>query len=93
MVMTEDIEIKPYPIDQSIAYVRVMIENFELNAIECYCSVYEYGKDDKFINMSRVYIPPEVYQNWGVSDDYIIDYCLDQLGFERKPQININFPV
>lgn len=91
--MTEDIEIKPYPIDQSIAYVRVMIENFELNAIECYCSVYEYGKDDKFINMSRVYIPPEVYQNWGVSDDYIIDYCLDQLGFERKPQVNINFPV
>lgn len=91
--MNDNIPIKPYPIDQSIAYVRIMIENFQLNAIDCWCTVYEYSIDDKFINMSRVYVPPEIYVHWSTEDNYIVEYCLKQLGFERKPEVNIEFPI
>lgn len=92
MTVSEDIPILPYPIDKTIAYVRVLIDNFQLQATDCWCSVYEYTSDDQFINMSRVYVPPDIYEHWGVDDDYLVNYCLETLGFERKPEVNIDFP-
>lgn len=88
--MDEDIiEIEPYPIDTAIHYVKVYLEGIKLNAVDCYCSVYEYDVNRRLLNMTRVYVPPEIYAEWGTSDDYIIDYCLDQLGFHKKI-VNIN---
>lgn len=87
------IDIIPYPVDTSISYVRVNFDNFQLNAIDGWVSVYEYDKDDRFINMNRVYLPSEVYSEWARDDFFVIDYALDQLGFERRPPVSIDFPV
>lgn len=91
MTTTDDIYIEPYPIDQSIDHVKIKIEDFRLNALDCWCSVYEYDSNDKFINMSRVYVPSDVYTQWSTDDEYIIQYCLNQLGFHPKQPVNIDF--
>lgn len=93
MSTNDKIELEPYPIDTSIDYVRIYIENFQLNAIEGWVNVYEYDKNDKFINVSRVYIPPDVYSEWATDDNYIIEYALDQLGFHRRPTVSVEFPI
>lgn len=93
MTTTDDIYIEPYPIDQSIDHVKIQIEDFRLNALDCWCSVYEYDSKDKFINMSRVYVPSDVYTQWSTDDEYLVEYCLKQLGFVRKPELNVHFPA
>ena len=87
------VPIVPFPLNNSIAYVRVSVENFQLHATDCWLQVFEYDADDKFLNMSRVYVPPEIYSEWGTQDDYLVEFALDQLGFERKPEVNVNFPA
>lgn len=88
---TDNIPIIPFAVDMEIDYVKIYVENFQLNAIDCWVSVYEYDKNDKFINVSRLYVPPEVYSEWSTSDDYIIDYALDQLAFQKRPDTMIHF--
>jgi len=91
--MSETIEIQPYPINKEISYLKIFLDNFQLNAKEGVCSVYEYTSTDCLINVSRVPIPHEIYSEWGTNDDYIVEFVLDQLGFERKPDIPpIEFP-
>lgn len=92
MTTTEKIEIEPYLIDSSINYVKMFIDDFRLNAIDCWVSCYQYDKNDKMIQMSRVYIPPEIYKDWATDDDYLIEYCMEQLGFIRKPELKVRFP-
>jgi len=86
------IDIIPYILDTTISYVRVYIDNFELNALDAWVKVCEFDKNDKFVNVNRVYLPPEVYSEWSRDDMFVIDYALDQLGFERRPTVEIVFP-
>lgn len=87
------ITIEPYPVDNAISSVSISVENFTLNAVDCWIRVLEYDANNKFLNVSRVYIPPEIYHDWGTNDDYLVEYCLDTLNFVRKPTLNINFPA
>ena len=90
--MDDKIPIVPYPIDTSISSVSVSVENFTLNALDCWLQVFEYDANDKFLNMNRVYVPSEIYAEWGTNDDSIVDHCLEQLGFIRKPELKVHFP-
>ena len=90
--MDDRIKIEPYPIDTAIASVSVSVENFTLNATDCWLQVIEYDANNKFLNVSRVYVPPEIYMDWGSNDDYLIEYCLEQLNFIRKPELKVHFP-
>jgi hypothetical protein len=87
----ESIEIEPYQINTSIHHIKIFIDNFQLNQLDCWCSVYEYDETDRLLNVHRVYIEPELYQDWGVLDSYIIDIVLDKLGYERKREPVIHF--
>lgn len=89
----DQVEIVPYPLDNSIVYVSVSVENFQLNAVDCWLQVYEYDANNKFLNVNRVYVPSEIYQDWGTNDDYLVEYALDTLGFVRKPELNVQFPA
>jgi len=84
--MSEAIPIQPYPINRSIDHVKVYIDNFELLATSGSATVYEYSLSDTLLNVSRVPIPPEVWCEWSTDDMFIIDYVLDILGFERRPE-------
>lgn len=96
-MMSDKIEIVPYPINQNIDHIKVFVDNFQLNAIDCWCSVYEYDASEKLVNVHRVYIPPEEYRDWGKEDAYLVELVLDKLGYERRgcaelPDVLINFP-
>ena len=90
--MDNKIQIQEYPIDTSITSVSVSVENFSLNATDCWLQVMEYDANNKFLNVSRVYVPPEIYMSWATDDDYLIEYCLSELGFIRKPELKVHFP-
>lgn len=92
MTISEAIPIVPYLLDRSIEYIKVFIDNFQLNSVDCTCSVYEYDKNDMLLNVHRVYIEPELYVEWGTNDTYIVDIVLDKLGYERKLDVPIIFP-
>lgn len=89
---SEKIEIVPYPVDRSIAYLKLFVDNFQLNAIDCWVSVYEYDASDHLLNVQRCFIEPAEYQDWGTVDDYLVDLVLDKLGYERKPDAPIIVP-
>lgn len=72
--------------------VRLKIEDFELNAEDCHVCVYKYNNKQMW-GFTKVYVPPDIYQEWGRDDNYIVDYVLDALGFVRKPEFTINFPI
>lgn len=77
------VRIEPYCINPRIFYVTVHIDQFQLGSMDCWLIVREYDKNDNFIQSNRVYVPPEIYTEWTRDDDYIVDFALDQLGFER----------
>lgn len=35
-----------------------------------------------FIEIKRVYVPPEVYAQWLDTDQFLIDYAVEQLGIK-----------
>ena len=84
-MMSDAIPIQPYIINRSIDYVKVYIDNFELLATTGSATIYEYDASDTLLNVSRVPIPPEIWTEWATDDYFIIDYVLDTLGFERRP--------
>lgn len=90
--MSDTIPIVPYAINIEIDHIRIFVDNFKLNEVDCWCSVYEYDASDKLLNVHRVYIEPEVYEHWGVNDKYLEDVVIDKLGYERKPDIPIILP-
>jgi len=85
------IRIEPYPINPNILYVTVNIDSFQLGAMDCWLIVREYDKKDKLIQSNRVYVPTEVYTEWTRDDDFIVDFALDQLGFERAMIRRVEF--
>lgn len=85
------VDIEPYPINPEIKYILLHVDNFQLGADDGWVSVIEYDKNDKFLNMTRVYLPHEVYSEWACDDDYIVEYCMDYLGFKRKKEIYLHF--
>ena len=85
-MMSEDIKIEPYPINRSIDHVKVFIDNFQLLATSGSATVYEYDVSDTLLNVSRVPIPVDTWTSWGSDDMFIVDFVLDQLGFDRKPE-------
>ena len=87
----QPVEIVPYPLDTNISFISVSVENFQLNAVDCWLQVYEYDANNKFLNVNRVYVPSEIYQDWGTNDQFIIDFALAALGFERK-EVMVQFP-
>lgn len=91
MTYTEPIMIETYPINPKIQYIRMAIDDFKLGAEDCWVVVKEYDKDDFFLNLTRVYVPPEVYAEWSTDDDYIVDYAMDYIGFVRKKPFTIFF--
>lgn len=80
----EAIEIEPYPIDSTIHHIKIYVENFHLNRRDCWCLVHQYDKDDVMITATRVYVPPEIYMDWGTNDSYLEDWVMDYLGMIRK---------
>ena len=86
-MMSEAIPIQPYPVNRSIDHVKVFIDNFQLLAISGSATVYEYDVSGNLLNVSRVPIPSEVWGSWSSDDMFIVDYCLDILGFERRPDL------
>lgn len=91
MTYSEPIMIEPYPINPKIQYIRMGIDDFQLGAEDAWVVVKEYDKDDFFLNLTRVYIPPEIYEEWGTDDWYIIDYVMDYIGFIKKKPFTIFF--
>lgn len=87
----QKIDIMPYNIDPSIHSIRIFIDNFQLGSPDCWCCVYQYDINDKLIMMTRVYVPPDVYSEWGTNDDFIEDWVMDYLGMMRKPDLLIDF--
>ena len=92
MSLSESIFILPYPISTAVDHIKIFVDNFQLNAIDCFCSVYEYDENDKLLNVHRVYIEPELYAEWGIDDNYLVELVLDKLGYIRKPENTIQFP-
>lgn len=90
MIYSDPIMIETYPINPSIQYIRVAVEDFRLGADDGWLLVKEYDKDDKFLNLTRVYIPPDIYDEWR-DDDYLIDYAMEYIGFLRKKPFTIFF--
>ena len=84
--MSQEIPIQPYPINRSIDHVKVFIDNFELLATSGSATVYEYDASGSLLNVSRVPIPAETWSEWASDDMFIVDYVLDILGFERRPE-------
>lgn len=91
MTYSDPIRIDPYPVNPNIQYIRMGIDDFKLGASDCWVIVKEYDKDDFFLNLTRVYIPPEVYAEWSRDDDYIMDYVMDHIGFRRKKPFSVYF--
>ena len=92
-MMSEAIPIQPYPVNRSIDHVKVFVDNFQLLATSGSATVYEYDVSGNLLNVSRVPIPSEVWESWGSDDMFIVDYCLDILGFERRPDLSpVVFP-
>lgn len=92
-MMSQAIPIAPYPINRSIDHVKVFIDNFELLATSGSATIYEYDASDTLLNVSRVPIPADVWLEWGTDDLFIIDYVVDILGFERRPDASpVLFP-
>lgn len=90
--MTE-ILIQPYPIDRQIDHVIIFIDDFKLNDTQGSASVYEYDVNDTLLNVSRVPIPTEIWTEWSRDDNYIIDYILDVMGYDRRPELSpVVFP-
>lgn len=87
-MMSEAIPIQPYLINRSIDHVKIFLDDFRLNAVDGSASVYEYDSNDVLLNVHRVHIPPDTWQAWGSDDNFIVDYCLDILGFERRPDLS-----
>lgn len=84
MFHSDYIPIAPYEINKFIHYIRISICNFRLNSLDCWVVIHEYDGTYTLLNTSRVYINSYIYSKWGKNDDCIIDYALDQLGFERQ---------
>ena len=88
--MSEAIPITPYPINRNINYLKIFIDDFQLNAMDGSASVYEYDSNDLLLNVHRVHIPPDTWKAWSSDDNFIVDYILDILGYERLPE---NSPI
>jgi hypothetical protein len=87
---SEQINIEPVPVDNQITSIKLFIDNFTLNASDCWISVYKYDKNEKLVDVVRVYIEPELYVDWGVSDKYIEDIVLSKLDYTRKVDVFVN---
>lgn len=85
------------PKEKSLVATRVSVRmlNFELNATEGSIEITLTTESYTTIEKRSVYIPPEIYSQWGQSDDFIIDYALQQLGLQRDSSLqgNVEFPV
>jgi len=81
------ISVVPFPVANSIASVKIYLDNFELNALSGTATVYKYDTNDKLIDVIRVEIPSHIWSEWATDDFFIIDYILETVGLQRKPDL------
>lgn len=68
--------------EDGVSYVRLSVENFQLNAHSAWVAVWMYNDQSMLVSVERVYVPPQVYGDWSKDDDYIIDYVLKELDLQ-----------
>lgn len=75
--------IQPVPVETIIHHVVINMDDFKLNAIEGDVVVYQFDSTNRLLNVNRVKIEQSIYLEWGKDDNFIVDYALSQLGFQR----------
>lgn len=74
-----DITINPVNVTHTCNRIQISMDDFTLNATTGMCRVYFYNTAGVVVKVERIQIPEEVYVNWGVDDQFIVDYVLETL--------------
>jgi hypothetical protein len=75
--------------DINIAFLIIDLQDFDPHTGVVFICTF-LNPNSTIIDRKQVIMSGPAWQNWGPSDDtstddnYVIDYCLEQLGFERK---------
>lgn len=81
--MNENINIQPVEVVKTCVKVYMSIDNFQLNAKNCFVTVRKLDSSDFLIDIVSVFINDEEYSQWSYQDDYIINLVLNKLGLVR----------
>lgn len=73
------INIEPYTVAHTGTKVEVTMPQFELGATDGYAYAHIFEESGRIVKSERVHIPPEVWQEWGQDDRFIVDYVLAEL--------------
>jgi hypothetical protein len=80
----EDIPVKPVPSTKYISRVEIYCHDFQLKNKCGWFQVNQFNEEGGLVEVSRVFMPEEAYALWGTDDDYVVDFCLQHLGFEKQ---------
>lgn len=78
------ISIEPFPAMFMATQVEVTMPLFSLNATDGTVLVDLYTTEQRVIERKTVYVPPDIYSQWGSDDNFIIDYVLNEIGIVRQ---------
>ena len=73
-------QIVPFPVTFVATQVEVTIPSFTLNATEGSAMVDIFTAEGRIVDRKYVPIPAEIYVQWGVDDNFVVDYVLGELG-------------
>lgn len=82
--MSSTIQVKPKDLFFEISKLELSFENFTLHAVDGYVNVTYFTNAGFIVHIERVYIPPNIYSQWGTDDTFITDYVLQQIHFEKQ---------
>jgi hypothetical protein len=83
--MSSIVNIVPTTLSFEVSQIEITFEQFQLNAVSGFVYVRYCNNLGQIFKIEKVYIPSDVYQEWGQDDDFIINYVLEQLVLERQP--------
>lgn len=73
------VQISPTTIAQTASNLEITMPEFKLASVDGNARVLFLTSEGAGIKVQFVYIPPEVYSQWGEDDNYIVNYVLEQL--------------
>lgn len=81
---TSEIDVKPQNVQFEIVKIGISLDNFVLYAVDARATVRYLTANGITVKVESIYIPPEIYSQWGTDDTFIVDYVLQQIHFEKQ---------
>lgn len=73
------VDIEPFAISNIGLKADIRMPDFQLGSTNGHAVCYILNENDVVLKLERVFIPDEIYAQWGQDDMFVVNYVLQQM--------------